>query len=39
MVYDRLVDVLHFAVTGSQLVSQSLVNMSPEYSMSVLPNN
>jgi lipopolysaccharide transport system ATP-binding protein len=39
MVYDRLVDVLHFAVTGSPLVSQTLVNMSPEYSMSVLPNN
>ena len=36
MVYDRLVDVLHFAVTGSPLVSQTLVNMSPEYSMSVL---
>jgi lipopolysaccharide transport system ATP-binding protein len=38
MVYDRLVDVLHFAVTGSPLVSRSLVNMSPEYSMSVLPD-
>ena len=39
MMYDRLVDVLHFAVTGSPLVSQTLVNMSPEYSMSVLPND
>jgi lipopolysaccharide transport system ATP-binding protein len=39
IVYDRLVDVLHFAVTGSALVSQTLVNMSPEYSMSVLPND
>jgi lipopolysaccharide transport system ATP-binding protein len=35
--YDRLVDVLHFAVTGSPIFSQTLVNMAPEYLMSVCP--
>jgi lipopolysaccharide transport system ATP-binding protein len=37
--YDRRIDVLHFRVFGSLASSQSIVNLEPDYSMTVLQGN